>query len=515
MTDTPWWKTGIVYQIYPRSYQDSNGDGIGDLRGIQSRLDHVASLGVDAIWISPMFPSPMADFGYDVSDYSGVGEMFGTMEDFDALSEAIHARGMKLILDFVPGHSSDRHPWFLESRASRESPKRDWYVWRDPAPDGGPPTNWIAHFGGSAWEKDEATGQYYLHMFLKEQPNLNWRNPDLLNAMMDAMRFWYDRGVDGFRVDAFENVGADPDLGDNPPNPDWMPGKPETWQFLQHATLHRPEVFDVAREMRRVAEEYDPPRVLIGEIYAPYPTLMRYYGDALDAFQLPFNFMLLDTEWDADRVADVIREYESHLPEGGAPNWVLGNHDRPRFPTRYGYENARAALMLLLTLRGTPTLYQGDELGMENVPVPADRIVDPWGHTMPEFGRDPMRTPMPWDDSATVGFTTGEPWLPVGLPQGGSVSVQDGDPSSTLSLTRSLIDLRRRSDALTRGEVGGVASEDGVLRYERVGSDRRLGVAINFTDEPRPFPFDGETLLSTSPSPGDTLAPHEGRIVRL
>ena len=515
MSELEWWKTGIVYQIYPRSYQDTNGDGIGDLKGIEQRLDHVASLGVDAIWISPMFPSPMADFGYDVSDYTGVGEMFGTMDDFDALSEAVHDRGMKLILDFVPGHSSDQHPWFIESRSSRTNPKRDWYVWRDGGPDGGPPTNWIAHFGGPAWEWDTRTGQYYMHMFLKEQPNLNWRNPEVQEAMMDAMRFWYDRGVDGFRVDAFENVSADPEAGDNMPNPSWMPGMSETARFLQSSTQHRPEVFDVAREMRRVAESYDPPRVLIGEIYADYRTLMRYYGEGLDAFQLPFNFRLLDTDWNADHVAEVIREYESHLPHGGWPNWVLGNHDRPRFPTRFGHENARAGLMLLLTLRGTPTLYQGDELGMENVPIPQDRIVDPWGHSMPEFGRDPVRTPMPWDASDKAGFTRGDPWLPIGFPQGGPVSAQEGDPDSTLALTRRLTALRRETPALTVGTVEGVTSENGVLRYERVHEGERLGIAINMVGERRPAPFGGAPVISTVPQPGDDLAPNEARIVRL
>ena len=514
MTPRDWWKSATIYQIYPRSFMDSNGDGIGDLPGIERRLDHLTALGVDTVWISPIFPSPMADFGYDVSDYTGIDPIFGTLEEFDALAAAIRARGLRLLLDFVPGHSSEAHPWFVESRASRDNPRRDWYVWRDPAPDGGPPTNWLSHFGGPAWTRDEATGQYYLHMFLPEQPNLNWRNPELRAAMLDAMRFWYDRGVDGFRVDAFENVSADPEAGDNPPDPDWTPGLPEPLRFLQHATQHRPEVFDVARDMRALAESYDPPRLLVGEVYGPLDVLMRYYGDRLDAFQLPFNFQMIGMDWDAGRVAALISEYESLLPEGAWPNWVLGNHDRQRPATRFGAANARASMTLLLTLRGTPTIYQGEELGMEDVPVPPERVVDPWGINVPGFGRDPVRTPIPWGDAA--GFGEGEPWLPIGTPEEGGVAQQDADPGSTLSMTRRLLALRAATPALHSGAISEIGAERDVLTYTRSGEGGPLRVAINFSDGPRPAP-EGTAVFSSHGEDGaapGTLRPHEARILR-
>ena len=515
MTDRDWWKSATIYQIYPRSYQDTDGDGVGDLAGIESRLDHLADLGVDAIWISPIFPSPMADFGYDVSDYTGIHPMFGTMEEFDRLAAAIKARGMRLLLDFVPGHSSDAHPWFEESRASKDAPKRDWYVWED-AVDGQPPTNWMAHFGGPAWTWDEGTQQYYHHMFLAEQPNLNWRNPEVADAMMDAMRFWYDRGVDGFRVDAFENLGADVAKGDNPPNPMWQEGLGETHRWIHKATQHQPVVFDVARLMRRVAEAYDPPRLLIGEIYAPYETLMRYYGDEKGGmFQLPYNFELIRHAWDAHHLAATITRYEALLPEGAWPNWVLGNHDRSRFPNRFGRENARAALVLLLSLRGTPTLYQGDELAMEDVEIPADRIVDPWGHTEPAHGRDKVRTPMPWGGNRP--FTTGDPWLPEGTPPEGTVAEQMADDASPLALTRRLLALRRANGALSVGDIVDVRAEGEVLRYARVEGDDRIEVAINCGGAPVPMPMAGATLVSSfmDDRPAtDVLRPHEGRIWR-
>src|SRR3712207_5404123 len=281
MTDQrPWWQRAVVYQIYPRSFQDSDGDGVGDLRGIAARLDYLIWLGVDAVWLSPIYPSPMADFGYDVSDYRGVHPLFGTLEDFDALVEAAHARGLKLILDFVPNHTSDRHPWFLESRSSRDNPKRDWYIWRDPAPDGGPPNNWISNFGGSAWEWDEATGQYYYHAFLTEQPDLNWRNPEVREAMYDVLRFWLKRGVDGFRVDVIWQLIKDAEFRHNPPNPAYQPGQAEINRFLKVYSADRRKVQEVVSEMRRMLEKFHD-RVLIGEIYLPLERLVAYYGKDL------------------------------------------------------------------------------------------------------------------------------------------------------------------------------------------------------------------------------------------
>ena len=370
-----WWQRGVIYQIYPRSFQDSDGDGIGDLNGIAARLDHLVALGVDAIWISPFYPSPMADFGYDVADHCDVDPIFGTLDDFDRLLDAAHARGLKLILDFVPNHTSDRHPWFIESRRSRDGPRRDWYVWRDPAPDpgpdsapgGGPPNNWLSEFGGPAWTLDRATGQYWYHAYLPEQPDLNWRNPGVRAAMLDVLRFWFRRGVDGFRVDAIHHLFKDEALRDNPPNPDYRTGMSPRRRLIRQHTTDLPEVQGAVREMRALVSSYGD-RVLIGEAWLPFDRLIAYYGESLDCFHLPFNFHLIGARWEAGALRRVIAEYEALLPAGAWPNWVLGNHDRSRLASRVGAAQARVAAVLLCTLRGTPTLYYGDELGMADVP---------------------------------------------------------------------------------------------------------------------------------------------------
>ncbi|MGH8662777.1 MAG: alpha-amylase family glycosyl hydrolase, partial [Burkholderiales bacterium] len=390
-----WWQRGIVYQVYPRSFMDANGDGIGDLTGIISRLDYLHWLGVDALWLSPIYPSPMKDFGYDVSDYTAVNPHFGTLADFDRLVEAAHARGLKLILDFVPNHTSDQHAWFRQSRASRDNPKRNWYLWRDPEPGGGPPNNWLSCFGGSAWQLDPATGQYYYHAFLPEQPDLNWRNPEVVEAMLRVLRFWLERGVDGFRVDVLWHLVKDEHFGDNPPNADWREGMDPYNALVPLQTTDRPEVHDIVRRMRRLLDEYRE-RVLIGEIYLPLERLMQYYGAELQGAHLPFNFQLLSAPWDAAHLAGLLAEYERLLPEGAWPNWVLGNHDRPRIASRVGLAQARVAAMLLLTLRGTPTIYYGDELGMRNVSIPPGEVQDPFECRVPGLGlgRDPVRTPM-------------------------------------------------------------------------------------------------------------------------
>jgi glycosidase len=487
----PWWQWGTIYQVYPRSFQDSDGDGIGDLAGITHRLDHLAALGVDALWISPIFPSPMADFGYDVADYCGIDPRFGTMADFDALLARAHALDLRVLLDLVPNHSSDRHPWFVASRSSRDDPKRDWYIWRDPAPDGGPPNNWISDFGGPAWEYDPATSQYYAHAFLKEQPDLNWRNPDLRAAMYDAMRFWFDRGVDGFRIDVLWHMVKAADFPDNPPNPHYRDGMGEMHRVLQLHSTDQPEVHAIGAEMRALADVYPGDRVLIGEIYLPTPKLMTYYGSATaPEVHLPFNFQLIDAPWAADGLASAIRDYEAALPPGGWPNWVLGNHDRPRIASRVGEAQARVAAMLLLTLRGTPTIYYGDEIGLEDVGIPADMVQDPRELREPGFGlgRDPVRTPMPWDGSANAGFTTGTPWLPLNPDwPTRNVAAQAGEPDSMLALYRSLLALRRTHAALTLGDISGVDGEDDVLRYERHDEGERLIVALNLSAEERRF----------------------------
>ena len=481
-----WWQTGVIYQIYPRSFQDTNGDGIGDLKGIERRLDYLMSLGVDAIWISPIYPSPMADFGYDVADYCGVDARFGALADFDDLLAQAHARGIKVVLDFVPNHSSDRHPWFVESRSSRDNPKRHWYIWRDPGPDGAPPNNWISDFSGSAWEWDKATGQYYYHAFLKEQADLNWRNPAVQAAMYDVMRFWFDRGVDGFRIDVLWHMVKAADFPDNPPNPNYQPAMGDMHRVLQLHSTDQPEVHAIAAGMRAMADSYGAKglseRVLIGEIYLPVDRLLGYYGRERAEVHLPFNFQLVDAPWEARSLAALIADYEAALPPGGWPNWVLGNHDRPRVATKRGQAQARVAAMLLLTLRGTPTLYYGDELGLNDVAIPSAQARDPRELREPGLGlgRDPVRTPMPWDGSENAGFTTAEPWLPINPDwPTRNVARMAREPHSMLTLYRRLLEARRAHMALSIGDFALVDAEGDVLAYERRHGTERLIVALN------------------------------------
>ena len=478
----PWWQRGVIYQVYPRSFQDTDGDGVGDLPGITRRLDHLERLGVDAIWLSPIFPSPMADFGYDISDYRGVDRLFGTLRDLDQLVTEAHRRDIRVLLDFVPNHTSIEHPWFTESRSSRSSPRRDWYLWADPAPGGGPPTNWMSMFGGSGWEWDEETGQYYFHSFLKEQPDLNWRNPHVRAAMYDVLRFWLDRGIDGFRVDVLWLLIKDDQLRDNPPNPGWTSASRRTYDSLVPLyTSDRPEVQKIVAEIRSVLDSYGE-RVLVGEIYLPVDRLVAYYGvgpGRLGA-HLPFNFQLLELPWRADVIGQAVAAYEAALPRHGWPNWVLGNHDRPRIATRVGHEQARVAAMLLLTLRGTPTIYYGDEIGMRDVDVPPERQRDPARFDGPGRGRDPQRTPMRWDASPTAGFTTGTPWLPIGEDVAErNVAVEAADACSILELYRRLIALRRSEPALATGSWRAITAAGDVLVYERTFSGDIFRIALN------------------------------------
>jgi alpha-glucosidase len=500
MPDKTWWKHGIVYQIYPRSFQDTDGDGIGDLQGIRARLGYLSELGVDAIWISPIYPSPMADFGYDVADYCDVDPMFGSLADFDDLVRDAHACGLKIILDFVPNHTSDRHPWFVESRADRSNPKRDWYVWRDGRGDA-PPNNWVSQFGGPAWTFDPATGQYYLHSFLREQPDLNWRNAQVRDAMYGVLRFWLERGVDGFRVDVIWLLIKDAALRDNPPNPVFQPTQAEINRFLHVYNADQPEIHDVVAEMRAVLDRYAE-RVLIGEIYLPLERLVAYYGKDLGGAHLPFNFQLILTAWNAREIARLIEDYERALPAGGWPNWVLGNHDQPRIAARVGAAQARVAAMLLLSLRGTPTMYYGDELGLERVTIPPEAMRDPWERNEPGLGlsRDPSRTPFQWDASPQAGFTRGQPWLPL-APDWPvrNADALDRDPTSILTLYRRLIAVRRRHGALTIGAFRLIAVADQVLVYERSFGRERVLVALNFGAEPRSIdvPLAAAVLVST------------------
>jgi len=425
----------------------------------------------------------MADFGYDVADYCDIDPIFGTIGDFDRLLAEAHRRGLKVILDFVPNHTSDRHPWFLESRSSRDNPKRDWYIWRDQ------PNNWLSYFGGSAWERDENTGQ-----------DLNWRNPAVKAAMFDALRFWLRKGVDGFRVDVMWLMIKDDQFRDNPPNPGYRLGQPAHHRLLPIYNSNRPEVHDLVAEMRVVVDEF-PDRVLIGEIYLPVPQLMAYYGVDLRGANLPFNFQLLQCAWSASAVAEVISEYQQALPEGAWPNWVLGNHDNKRIVSRIGARQARVAAMLLLTLPGTITLYYGEELGMGNVPIAPDQVQDPLEMNEPGLGlgRDPVRTPMPWDGSPTGGFTNGWPWLPLGDEHEiVNVAALERDDNSILRLYRNLIQLRQTHHVLVSGKLKGAAAEKNVLRYERTRDYERLLVLLNMSADAVQMPVKpGTVLIST------------------
>ncbi|MGZ3647220.1 MAG: alpha-amylase family glycosyl hydrolase [Ktedonobacteraceae bacterium] len=500
-----WWQMGVIYQIYPRSFLDSNGDGVGDLSGITSKLDYLRWLGVDALWLSPIYPSPMADFGYDISDYTDVHPLFGTLHDFDFLLEQAHQRDLKLILDFVPNHTSDEHPWFQQARASRINEKRDWYIWRDRAPDGSPPNNWTSRFSGSAWQFDEPTGQYYLHMYDVRQPDLNWRNPKVRQAMYDVLRFWLDRGVDGFRVDALEVLLKDEQFRDNPVNPLWKQGDPFNTRLLEHYVVDQPGMHDIMQEMRAVTESYSQ-RVLIGELYLPLESLMPYYGEQLDEIHLPFNFQFVTMpNWETHTIHQAVEDYEAALPQEAWPNWVLGNHDRTRIATRVGREQARLTQMLLLTLRGTPTCYYGDELCMVDVPLPGELMHDPAGKEDPEKSRDPVRSPMQWDDSANAGFCAPgvAPWLPVADDfQIYNVAQEQREPRSFLMLTRRLLELRKATPALTFGSYQSVEQKnDTCFVYLRQHANQRCLVALNFSTQDQVVKLSelgqGRVLLST------------------
>jgi alpha-glucosidase len=500
MQATAWWQRGIIYEVYPRSFQDTNNDGIGDLAGILTRLDYLVELGVDVLWVAPIYPSPMEDFGYDISDYCGIDGLFGTLADFDQLLKAVHERGLKLILDFVPNHTSNQHPWFLESRCSRDNSKRDWYLWRDAAEDGGPPNNWLSNFGGSGWEWDATTRQYYYHSFLKQQPDVNWRNPSLREAMFDVLRFWLDRGVDGFRVDVMWLLFKDEQFRNNPINPASHEGSPASQRLLPIFNADRPEVHSLVASMRSVLDSYGE-RLLLGEIYLPINQLVLYYGKDLTGATLPFNFQLIQCPWRADAIAQVIREYEAALPPGAWPNWVLGNHDQARISSRVGAEQARVAAMLLLTLRGTPTIYYGEEIGMRNVQIPPQEIQDPAEKNEPGLGlgRDPERTPMPWDSSLSAGFTEDRPWLPLGEGYATrNVANLSRQRDSILTLYRKLIRLRRSNEALVSGRLKGVVANGNILRYERSDDGQHFAILLNLGHEEEEINLErGRIVVST------------------
>ena len=460
----PWWRSAVVYQIYPRSFADGDGDGVGDLAGIRARLDHLVDLGVDAVWLSPIYRSPMVDFGYDVSDHCAVDPVFGDLATFDRLLADCHARGLRLLLDWVPNHTSDQHPWFVESRSSRHSPKRDWYIWRDGSPDR-PPNNWLAAFGGPAWTWDANTSSWYLHLFLPQQPDLNWRNPDVVAAQHGVLRFWLDRGVDGFRADVVHLIGKD----------EALPDQPEELAHLDLVGVHdHPSTHGLLKGIRALIDSYPGERMMVGEVNLGSAELVAPYYGSGDELPLVFNFALLYAPWDAARWAAVATESEQALGDGDAwPVWVLSNHDQVRHRSRYAGSEARArvAAVVLLTMRGTPFLYAGEELGLENAEVPDGRRVDPGG-------RDGCRAPIPWTAEPPHGWGP-SPWLPF-PPDAAtrSAATQSADPASIFSLYRRLLRLRRASPALHEGSWHLMQATEDLLVYERrAGDDRRIVVA--------------------------------------
>ena len=496
----PWWH-GVLYHVYLRSFADSDGDGVGDIPGLMSRLDHLAWLGVDGIWVSPVMSSPNDDWGYDIADYTAVDGTYGTLEDVDKLIAEAAARGMRVLFDLVPNHSSDRHPWFVASRSSRNDPKRNWYVWADPRPDGSPPNNWVSNFFGPAWTLDEGTGQYYLHSFLPSQPDLNWWNPDVRVAIEDALRFWFDRGVAGFRIDVVHKLAKDPALRDNPPATEGDTWIEQAWGQKELHTANLPETHEIIRRWRRVADSYPEPPVLLGETYVlDLGTMASYHGDG-DELHLSFNIPFLHAPFEAKRLRDVIAATALALPESAWPVWNGSSHDISRMATRWGAGDARkirCALMLLLTMRGAPLLYYGDEIGMPDVAVPPERSLDPLGKRIPgtvSAGRDPARTPMQWAAGSGAAFTDPgvEPWLPLGDAARCNVEDQRADRRSVLWLCRDLIALRREWPDLQAGRLELIDAPEGVLAWRR---GDRVSVVLNLRDDPAFLGAGGARILA-------------------
>jgi alpha-glucosidase len=514
-----WWRGAAIYQIYPRSFADSNGDGIGDLPGITARLDHVADLGVDAIWLSPFFTSPMRDFGYDVADYCDVDPVFGTLADFDVLVERAHALKLKVIIDQVYSHSSDEHPWFKESRSSRDNARADWYVWADAKPDGSPPNNWQSVFGGPAWTWDARRGQYYLHNFLPAQPDLNVHNLAVQDALLAVARFWLDRGVDGFRIDAINFAMHDRQLRDNPPAP---PGGKRTrpFDFQQHIyNQSHPDIVKFLERLRAASDDYGA-RFTLAEVGGENPLgEMRTFtaGNARLNSAYGFDFLYADA-LTPELVARVMKDW----PEGaGWPTWAFENHDAPRALSRWASEThrgqfAQLKMLLLCSLRGSIILYQGEELGLPQVDVPFDRLQDPeaianWPHTL---SRDGARTPMPWsEDAPNLGFSTGEPWLPLGPSHRAlAVNRQDHDAGSLLAFTRKCLELRKAYPALHHGPIALVEAGPQRLIFDRVNRGETLRCTFNLSDAPAPFQRSGRLVISTGEATDDALGPYAALI---
>jgi alpha-glucosidase len=501
VSERPWWQRGAIYQLLVPSFLDTDGDGLGDLDGVTARLDYLEWLGVNALWLSPCYPSPLKELGYDVSDYRNIEPRFGSLQAFDRLLAEAHQRDLRVILDWVGNHTSAQHPWFRESRSSRSSARRNWYLWRDAQPDGSPPNNWVSVFGGSVWQWDAATSQYYMHTFLDSQPDLNWHEPAVRAAMLDALKFWLDRGVDGFRLDAAPLFFKDPEWRDNPPNPDYKPGElPDSTQLPKH-TRNQPGLHELFAELRALVDRYAGERVLLGEFYVPFKELASFYGEATPELHLPLNLSLTWSKWDAETIARTVAEYQMAVADRGWPTTTLDTHDQQRIVARAGIEQARVATMLLLTQRGTPTLYYGDEIGMRGVHIPAEQAVDPQGRRTGR-NRDPTRTPMQWSADTHAGFSTVEPWLPVGVDrETANVASQVRDAGSLLTLTRRLLELRGREPVLADGSYEPLEAGSGLVAYRRSSRARCLLVALNFAHAPTKFTLGedvaGRVLLST------------------
>jgi len=505
-----WWKHGVIYHIYPRSFQDSNGDGIGDIRGIIRRLGYLKELGIDGIWISPMYKSPLVDFGYDVSGYREIDPLFGTMEDFMELLRKAHDTGIRIILDMILNHTSNQHPWFIESSSSLSNPKRNWYIWKEGIM-GSLPNNWKSAVGGSAWKYEEQSGQYYLHSFFEEQPDLNWRDPDLPGVFFEEMKFWLDLGVDGFRLDVINLIAKDKKFRNNPV----LLGIPALQKHVY--TRNRKRSVTIVTQIRELLDRYDN-KVSIGEIYTHPPgdakAAARYLAKGKDGIHLAFDFSLIFSIWNAHSYFKSIKAWYDCIPEGGWPCNVLSNHDLlrsiDRFPWRTNREKkAKVAATLLLSLMGTPFIYYGEEIGMHNTHVAKSQIRDPLGKRYwPIFtGRDQARTPMQWVPEPNGGFTTGTPWLPLNKDiRLRNVKQQEGESASLLNHYRNLIKFRKSSVALQRGSWIPVTNgKEGILAYFRNTEEERILVILNFTSRQKSFSLPehtyGKVLLSTHRNP--------------
>lgn len=533
-----WQQVNALYQIYPRSFYDTSGDGVGDLKGITAKLDYLKggtdALGVDAIWISPFYPSPMADFGYDITDYYGVDPLFGTLDDFRDLLAGAHHRDIKVMIDFVPNHTSDQHPWFIDARSAKHSAKRDYYVWHDGKPDGSVPNNWLSAFGGSAWQWDETTQQYYLHSFLKEQPDLNWDNPEVRAAMTDVLRFWLELGVDGFRVDTARYISKDPTFGDDAVNVAY--GNTEAGEDPYHSLLHDrsqygPQLFHYLHELTQVVDGYDD-SIMIFENYPDesrnIAAQYRAFYDVHPGVGMPFNFQGVSCPWDAAAFGSFIDDFQNLLHAGERPLYCFGNHDQPRIVSRYGVEQARLLALLQLTLPGMPVLYNGEELGMKDGEIALQDLQDPAGEYTPGIGmgRDPQRTPIQWTDEAYAGFSDVQPWLPVSADYPTlNVKSESADQDSFLALYRTVLALRKTDVTLREGDFqlsSSVANQ--VLSYRRQSADGTYIVALNFSADVTNVDIGvaGDIVTSTHPASLPyfsgaqlILQPYEGVLIRV